>query len=145
MTLESALGAAALLAGSAWWSMDSSPPLTLSLDQWLCGVAALVLGQGLFRDLRVIAARRRAARAGVAADAQAQGTIDPATYSGRGPELNVCLESTMGLGLLALALFYVAFPVPPRIAVPRGAILAGAGALLLIGWHSRDWVLTLRH
>lgn len=136
MMIESALGAVAVVAGGAWWALDAGPPLTLGLEQWLCGVAALVLGQGLVRDLRVIYLRRRAGTPPPAPDAP-----EPP----RGPELNVCMESTVGLFLLGVAFFYMAFPVPPKISIPRGAAMFGAGVIVLVGWISRDLVLTLRH
>ena len=148
MMIESALGAVAVVAGGAWWALDAGPPLALTLDQWLCGIAGLVLGQGLIRDLRVVALRRRAkARAGTHQHDAAPAPAPPAPPESEriGPELNVCLESTVGLFLLGLAVFYVAFPVPPRIALPRGAALVAAGVIVLAGWVSRDLVLTLRH
>lgn len=141
MPLESVIGTAALVVGTGLWAIDSAPPLTLTLDQWLCGLAGLILFQGLVRDLRVVAARRRARAAGELPPKP----VDPPSNLGAGPELNVCLESTTGLMLLGLALLYVAFPSPPPITMPRGAALAGAGAVLIVGWLTRDWVLTLRY
>jgi hypothetical protein len=153
MAIESVIGWGALAVGAGVWALDSGPPVTLSLDQWLCALAALILGQGLFRDLRVIRARRaeKAAleAAGIKPHAEPApgGPLDaPSLTQGRrGAEINLCVESTTGVGLLALALLYVAFPAPPPITLPRGAAIAGAGVVLLIGWGTRDWVLTLRY
>lgn len=144
MPLESVIGTAALVVGTGLWAVDSAPPVTLSLDQWLCGLAGLILAQGLVRDLRVIASRRRARAAGEAPPPPT-GPVDAPSITGTGPELNVCLESTTGLMMLGLALLYVAFPVPPPITLPRGAVVAGAGLVLIVGWLTRDWVLTLRY
>lgn len=132
---DAALGVALLVGGLALWPFDRSPALTLGLESVLAAAAALVFGQGLVRDVATIV-RRRAGRG-----REAAGVSAPP----RGPAVNLCLESTLGLVLLALASLYAAFPSPPPVTLPRGLAVAGTGVLLVAGWLVRDWVLTLRH
>jgi hypothetical protein len=133
--MEPALAAALTVGGLLVWSIDPGPPPSIGADMLGCALAALILGQGLVRDLIQMATRRRA---------RARGEC-PAQPVVRGQEVNVCLESTLGLGLLGLAAVHAAFPTPPQIVVPRGLLVAATGLVVCGGWLVRDWVLTVRH
>lgn len=118
-----------------------APGWTISVtgDGAVCAVAGVLLGQGLVRDLRVIRARRRspmdpAEKAARALAAEARG----------GARYNLCLESTLGLLLLALALVLVLLPDGALGRLPAGWGLAAAGVVMTFGWATRDVVLTLR-
>lgn len=129
---------AGLLAASAAVAWATSPGATVTLgpETLLGGIAVLVLGQGLARDLAEIRRRRRTPAVG-------------STGSKELPELprwelNLCFESTLGSLLLVLAGLALVFPVAISWTIGRAPLLAGAGALLLAGWATRDWVLTVR-
>ena len=128
-----------LIAGLGLWALDRSAALRIAPETLLKGAAVIVFLQGLLRDLMMIARRRHAM------SSENGEKLRPAMADFFW-EINLCLESTVGLILLGFAITCAFLPVdlPPTI-VSRGTLLTAAGMILLIGWSTRDWVLTVKH
>ncbi|MBI2943535.1 MAG: hypothetical protein HYY25_04985 [Candidatus Wallbacteria bacterium] len=134
---ERNLSAAVLAAGVVLGLVGQGPARPVGVEQLFGGLAVLVFVQGLIRDMTVLG-RRRAGKPG-----QGEGGLEPPECLW---ELNLCLESTVGvLMLVAAAALWFAPGTGLQLQLPLGALLTGAGAVLVAGWATRDWVLTLRH
>jgi hypothetical protein len=104
-------------------------PARIELGSAVLGAAALLLGQGLVRDLL----RLRAARA---ARVEAPGPSRTVTC--------VCAESTIGVVAILVGLCLVFAASPLVLRVPRFGWCAGVGAVLFFGFLVRNVVFDWR-
>jgi hypothetical protein len=99
------------------------------------GAAALLLGQGLVRDLLRLRAAR-AARAARAEAAEAAGPVRTVTC--------VCAESTIGVVAILVGLSLVISASAVVLRVPHFGWCAGVGGVLLFGFLVRNVVFDWR-
>lgn len=87
--------------------------------------AAVLLGQGLLRDLLrlALAGRSGAPRRRVPC---------------------LCAESTLGLGLLAAGLLLLGLGLGGPVALGRAGLVGGLAALFLLGFVAKDYVVVIR-
>lgn len=116
----------ALLAGAGLAAASAAAPVNLGVAdvyRWL-GVA--LLGQGLLRDIAILATvRRRGAVCACRATA-------------------LCLESLLGLGLIAVYLSLLGLRATGSLTLGLGPLLTVAGAWWLLGTALKDVVLEAR-
>jgi hypothetical protein len=118
--VAASLGAAAALAEGLAWSVPFGT---------LVGYAAAVLlGQGLVRDVSRLVARRL------------RGEVAPPTTK----LLCLCAESSVGVLLVAAGLGLTLLGIDQPVVVTHGVFVGGLAAVLLFGFVAKDWVLVLR-
>lgn len=143
------VGLAVMLIGLGLWAAGAGGSLTLPVEYAMAGIAVVVLGQGLVRDVRELRRRQKGACAFVPASvAGAQAIATGATSAPPGPvrwEVNLCMESSVGVLLLAGAFGLILVELPPTVTLPLGLMVATVGGVLMVGVQVKDWVLTVRH
>jgi hypothetical protein len=87
--------------------------------------AALLLGQGLVRDVARLVIRRRAA-------------------GGSRRIMCLCAESTIGLLLIGLAVGLTLLGLTETVAIGRIGLTLGLAAVLASGFVAKDYVLSIR-
>jgi hypothetical protein len=116
--IEIAVAAAAVV--GARLALGAS--VTLAAGELVAGVAALLLVQGLVRDVVGLAARRR--------------PVGPARRV-----VCLCAESSVGVVLLVAAALLTATPVVSSITVGPDALTALAAGTLALGFTLKRWVV----
>lgn len=94
----------------------------------LCYGAAVLLGQGLIRDLVILALRRNE-------------PSDPRQAEG----LCLCAESSLGVLVILLGSLTLLVGVDQPIRLTSTGLAVALGGILLTGWMIKDHVLVLRH
>ena len=123
---ELGVGLAGLIVGLATLFFTSAQPLVIAPERLLKWLGVALLGQGLIRDIVLLLTRSGKKQAGGVR------------------KLLICLESTLGAGLIALA-FGLGFLDPQQqfFLTPAWLMLVFA-ALWLFGFSTRDVVLEMR-
>jgi hypothetical protein len=138
-----------LTGGSAHWAMAKAPAVTLPVENLFAGLALVIFVQGLLRDLVALAQRASRPRGFITqideeAPTEMRSVDTKTSVRVRGAELNLCFESTAGVLLLGVAGFFLFVPRGTEVSVVPGALVTGAGAILLVGFFTRHLVLTIR-
>lgn len=87
--------------------------------------AALLLAQGLVRDVAQLIARR-------------------VTSAQRQRIVCLCAESSVGIGLIAIAIALTLAGISEPVMVSRCALVAGVAVVLVFGFVAKDYVITIR-
>jgi hypothetical protein len=87
--------------------------------------AALLLAQGLVRDVAKLVQRR-------VASAQRQRIAC------------LCAESSVGIGLLTIAIGLTLAGITEPVTISRGVLVAGVAVVLIFGFVAKDYVITIR-
>lgn len=103
--------------------------LDVPLGHLIAHAAAVVLGQGLVRDLARVAARRLAA---------APATVPTERLA------CLCAESSVGLLLVVVGIGLTLAGDPRTVALTGDRLTLALGGLLIFGFVAKDWVLVLR-
>ena len=123
--LELGIGLAGLTAGIAALFLSASPAVTVPPERLLKWLGIALLGQGLIRDIVLLL-----------------------TGSGEKTEgkrkLLICLESTLGAGLIALAYLLAYLEAQQQFALRPGWLILLFASLWLFGFATRDYVLEMR-
>lgn len=118
------LGLIALAVAGAWFA---TPGLrwTPAVGTLLGYSAALLLGQGLIRDVAKLVARR-------VAEGQRQRIAC------------LCAESSVGLGLLLVGATLTLLGLTEGVRVSHVGFVAGVAVVLVLGFVAKDYVITVR-
>jgi len=124
---ELVTGIAAVLGAAVLWMLPAGrqPGAVLVADVFRWG-GVILLVQGFFRDIHILLTRRRAGR-----DESRVG-------------LWICVESTLGLLLIAQGIGLLLLDVPNVVRLPLAAWVLALAAWWLFGYATRDLVLELR-
>jgi len=107
------------------WLATPGQAWELPLGTALAYASALVLGQGLVRDLVRLAVRRSPGQP-------------------RQRLVCLCAESSLGLVMLAAGLTLLLAGVEEPVVLGRGALTGAVAGLLAAGFVAKDYVLTIR-
>jgi hypothetical protein len=117
-----------LASAPALWLASVELSWQPKLGTLLCDLAAVMLGQGLLRDLALLLRRRRA-----------EGPPPP-----RAAEACLCVESTLGLLLLGAGALLLLGGLSEAVEVGQSGLGLGLPVFLLFGFAIKDYVLILR-
>ncbi|HET6763905.1 MAG TPA: hypothetical protein VFH27_09535 [Longimicrobiaceae bacterium] len=124
---EVVTGVGAVLVSAVLWMLPAGRHVgaVLLADVFRWG-GVILLVQGFFRDIHILLTRRRAGR-------------DEARVG-----LWICVESTLGLLLIAQGIGLFLLEVPTLVRLPVAAWCLGLAAWWLFGYATRDLILELR-
>jgi len=124
--IELGIALAGLLGGAGMLIFAPGPVLTIAPDRLMKWLGVALLGQGLIRDVVLLLSRGRGKAAGGE------------------KKFLICLESTLGAGLVACSFLLAYLDPRQQFALSQAWLVLLFSALWLFGFATRDLVLEMR-